>query len=172
MIKFHKRTRYVGRIRAKTKSVYSPSQRANHSTGTLRQLEMKLQTVNILHSISCFLFYAWSGEKMAKVNLWCLDVPKSSTLHQDLHLPLGPFAWTLIWADFQEAGTFCQSTTSGPEKPEGFLFLFFFLLLSLKLDGVKEKHSITQSFIFGIRFILLSVCCGGSRIYPKNTGCM
>lgn len=49
--------------------------------------------------------------KKAKVNLWCLDIPKSSTLYQDLHLPLGPFAWTLIWADFQEARTFCQSTT-------------------------------------------------------------
>lgn len=65
---------------------------------------MKLQTGNILHSISCFLFLAKKGQSKPVVLI-------RSTLHRDLHLPLGPFAWTLIWADFQEAKTFCQSTT-------------------------------------------------------------
>lgn len=65
---------------------------------------MKLQTGNILHSISCFLFLAKKGQSKPVVLI-------RSTLHRDLHLPLGPFAWTLIWADFQEAKTFSQSTT-------------------------------------------------------------
>lgn len=67
-------------------------------------------------------------------------VLKHSTLHRDLHLNLGPFAWTSIWADFHEAGffTFLPERYGGPEKQERLM------LLSLKLEGVKVHHSLTH----------------------------
>lgn len=81
---------------------------------------MKLQTLNILHSISCFLFLRLIWRKKEKkgqskpVVLRRSQKFYTASRSPSPPWPLGPFAWTLIWANFQEAGTFCQSTTVVP----------------------------------------------------------
>lgn len=120
---------------------------------------MKLQTGNILHSISCFLFLAKKGQSKPVVLI-------RSTLHRDLHLPLGPFAWTLIWADFQEAKTFCQSTTVVLKSQRASCF---FSSSFLEVSRC-ERATLIHSFIHLQYPFYPGQCRGGSADYPENTG--
>lgn len=163
MIKFHKRTHYEGHIKAKNKSIYSPSQRANRSTGTLRQLEMKLQTLNILHSISCLLFYAWSGEKRQSKPVVLRRSQKFYTASRSPSSPW-PLRLDIDQSRFSGGRNLLPKHYSGPEKLEGFLFLFFFLRSLMVWK--KSIHSLNTSSVS----VYPGQCCGRSRSYTKSTG--
>lgn len=95
----------------------------------LRQLKMKLQTLNILHSISCFLFYAWSDKKSQSKPVVLRRSQKFYTASR-APSPPWPLRLDIDLSGFSGGRKFLPERYSGPEKARVlpvFIFPSYFL---------------------------------------------
>lgn len=164
MIKFHQGTHYEGHIKVKNKSIYPPSQKANSSTGTLKQLEMKLQTLNILHSISCFHFYAWSGETGQSKPVVLRRSQKFYTASRSPSPPW-PLRLDIDLSKFSEGRNFLPKRYKWSRKTKGLPVSF--LLPSFLQVWWCERETFIPSVIHLQYLFFPHQCCGGSRAHPN-----